>query len=77
METATLNEEEMQRVTVNVDPDVPLRIPGGFILMPYDLAEAVQQLTEMTDVEVLTANQEVGGHNWVNDSQEDIYRDGT
>lgn len=72
MKTETLKQTEMQRFT-QADSDVPERVAGAFIHIKCDLSVAAQQQPEMTDEEVLAANQTIGGFNWLNDPQEDVY----
>ncbi len=72
MKTETFKEEEMQRIPQH-DPTVPTQIGGQFILFKVDLAYAAQQQPEMTDDEVLIANQALGGFDWMNDPAEEVY----
>ena len=72
METATLKEQAMQRV-VTSDPEAPVRVAGAFFLVQCDLATLVQQMPEMTDQELLVANEALGGFEWLNDPKEDVY----
>ncbi len=55
-----------------VDMDI-LRIGGQFIRIKKDMSMEVQTLPEMTDEEVLKANEAAGGFAWLKDPAEDIY----
>lgn len=55
------------------DPDVPKRVSGQFIRIRYDLSQAVQKLPEMSDVELIIANEARGGFAWLDDPSEDVY----
>jgi len=51
------------------------RIGSNFIRFKNDMADAVQSLPEMTDAEVLKANEVAGGFDWLKNPIEDLYQE--
>jgi hypothetical protein len=55
------------------EPSEPKRISGTFIRWTYDVAKEIQKKPEMSDQEILIANQQAGGFAWLENPSEDIY----
>lgn len=72
--TTLLPYPRIQRI-ISQEPNAPVRVSGTFIRLKYNVEDSACAKKEMTDAEVLIANEKKGGFAWLHDPKEDIYND--
>jgi hypothetical protein len=72
--TTIIPNPRIQRVR-SIEPAAATRVSGVFIRIKYDVEDIICARPDMTDAELIEANEKKGGFAWLHDPKEDVYND--